>query len=123
MLTFEHHPILSRQYLDELTDVVVPLVKNSLGDRALRVLEMPLDQRMQLLYLIVVPDRTQLDHSRIAARCERAVFVKHVGHTAAHSGGEVTPGLAEHDNQPARHVLASVIADSLDNRMRTAVAH
>src|SRR6266481_2399936 len=38
MLPLEHHPILSRQYSDELLGVVVPLVEDSPRDLALRVL-------------------------------------------------------------------------------------
>src|SRR5271163_603310 len=123
MLPFEHHPVLSRQYLDELLSIVVPLVEDSLRDLALRVLAVPCDQRVQLLELVVVVNRAQLDHPGIAARRERAVFVEHVRHTSAHSGREVAASLAEHHDQPARHILAAVIADSLYHRMRAAVAH
>ncbi len=52
-----------------------------------------------------------------------AVLIEHVGHAAAHPGGEVASGLAEHDDQSARHVLAAVIADAFDDRVRAAVAH
>src|SRR5277367_6635745 len=85
MLPFEHHPVLSRQYLDELLSIVVPLVEDSLRDLALRVLAVPCDQRVQLLELVVVVNRAQLDHPGIAARRERAVFVEHVCHASAHS--------------------------------------
>src|SRR5208282_3661050 len=123
MLPFEHHPILSRQYSYKLRSVVVPLVEDPPRDRALRVLQVPHDQRMQLLEFVAIADRTQLDHPGVAARRERAVFVKHVRHTAAHAGREVTAGLAQNHDQAARHVLASMVADSLDDRVRAAVTH
>src|ERR1700691_4751630 len=123
MLPFEHHPILSRQYSYKLLRVLFPLAEDSPRDVALGVLSVPHYQRVQLLEFVLVADWTQLDHSRIAARCERAVFVEHVRDAAAHAGCEVASGLAEHHDQPARHVLASVVADALDDRMRTAVAH
>ena len=36
---------------------------------------------------------------------------------------EVAPGRAEHDDAPAGHVLAAVVADALDDRGRAGVAH
>src|SRR5208282_4647411 len=123
MLPFEHHPVLSRQYPYKLRSVVVPLVEDPPRDRALRVLQVPHDQRMQLLEFVAIADRTQLDHPGVAARWERAVFVKHVRHTAAHAGREVTAGLAQNHDQAARHVLASMVADALDDRVRAAVTH
>src|SRR5229473_3452441 len=65
----------------------------------------------------------KLDHSHVASRREAAVVVEHVGDSAAHSGGEVAPSLAEHDDQPARHVLASMVADTFDHGRGAAVAH
>src|SRR5208337_1085491 len=123
MLPLEHHPILSRQYFDKLLGIVVPLVEDSPRDRALLVLLMPHDQRVQLLELVLVDDRPQLDHAGIAARSERTIFVKYVCHSPAHAGREVTAGLAEHHDQAARHVLASMVADALDDRVRAAVAY
>ncbi len=54
---------------------------------------------------------------------EVAVLVEHVGDAAAHAGGEVAPGRAEHDHAPAGHVLAAVVADALDDRAGAGVAH
>ena len=36
---------------------------------------------------------------------------------------EVAPGRPEHDDAPAGHVLAAVVADALDDRGRAGVAH
>ena len=60
--------------------------------------------------------------AEVAAAREVAVRVEHVGDAAAHAGGEVAAGPAEHDDAPAGHVLAAVIADALDHRERAAVA-
>ena len=49
--------------------------------------------------------------------------VEHVGDAAAHAGSEVAAGRAEHDDAPAGHVLAAVIADAFDDRQGAAVAH
>ena len=60
--------------------------------------------------------------SRLQRRGEAAVVVEHVGDAAAHAGGEVAPGPAEHDDAPAGHVLAAVVADALDDHRGAAVA-
>ena len=51
----------------------------------------------------------------VAAARELAVVVEHVGDAAAHARREVPPGPAEHDDAPAGHVFAAVIADALDD--------
>ena len=50
-------------------------------------------------------------------------LVEHVGDAAAHAGGEVAPGRAEHDDAAAGHVLAAVVADALDDGAGARVAH
>ena len=40
-----------------------------------------------------------------------------------HAGGEISPGLAQHDHQALGHVLAAVIAHAFDHRRRAGVAH
>ena len=54
---------------------------------------------------------------------ERAVLVEDVRDAAAHAGGEVAAGRAEHDDDAAGHVLAAVVADALDDGRRAGVAH
>src|SRR5260370_12640530 len=123
MLPFEYHPILSRQYFYKLLCIVVPLVEDLSRDCALGVLLMPHDQRMQLLQFVMVAHGSQFDHSWIAARGERTVFVEHVRDAAAHTRREVAAGLAEDHDQAARHVLASVIANPADASRRAAISH
>src|SRR5258708_26734686 len=122
MLSFEHHAILSRQYSDELRRACFPLIDDSPRDRALGVLEVAHDQRVQLLQLVGVIDRSQLDHPEVASRWERTIFVEHVGDPAAHAGCDVASCFTEPCDQAAGHVFASMIADSLAHRMRAAVA-
>src|SRR6185312_13415615 len=52
---------------------------------------------------------------------EDARLVQDVCETAAHPGSEVAPRPAKDDDAAARHVLAAVVADTLDNRNRAAV--
>ena len=72
---------------------------------------------------IVGVERVEIDHAGIEAALEVAPRIKHVRDAAAHARREVAPGLAEHDHAPAGHVLAPVIADPLDDRVRAAVPH
>ena len=61
--------------------------------------------------------------SGLQRRRKSSVLVVDVGDAAAHAGGEVAPGRAEHDDAAAGHVLAAVVADALDDRVRARVAH
>src|SRR5439155_7002754 len=65
----------------------------------------------------------EADHAHVAALGKAAVFVQHVCHAAAHAGGEVAAGPAEHDHAPARHVLAAMVAHALHHGPRAGVAH
>ena len=48
--------------------------------------------------------------------------VQHVGHAAGHAGTEVAAGATDDERLAAGHVLAAVVADSLDHRGGTGVA-
>ncbi len=65
----------------------------------------------------------EADHAHVAALGELAVLVEHVGDAAAHARREVASGRAEHDDAPAGHVLAAVVADALDDRPGAGVAN
>src|SRR5713101_10193321 len=73
--------------------------------------------------VVLVGDRLELDHGEVAAPRERAVLVQDIGDAAAHAGGEIAAGLAEHDDRAAGHVLAAMRADALDDRERARIAH
>ena len=53
---------------------------------------------------------------------EGLLGIEDVGDPTAHAGREVAAGLAEHDHGALGHVLAAVIAHSLDDRSHAAVA-
>jgi hypothetical protein len=72
---------------------------------------------------IVRVERVEIDHAWIEATLEVPRRIKHVRDAAAHACRKVPPGPAEHDHPPAGHVLAPVIADPLDDRVRAAVPH
>src|SRR3990172_3779921 len=60
---------------------------------------------------------------RGAGRREGPVGVEHVGDPAAHAGREVPARRAEHDDAAAGHVLAAMVADTLDDGVRPGVAN
>ena len=64
-------------------------------------------------------------HARAVAATLRELpgLVVDVGDAAAHAGGEVAARRPEHDDAPAGHVLAAVVPDALDHRVRAGVAH
>ena len=90
--------------------------------RRARPLEVLGDERLDRRGVALL-DRVEADELRVAARREGAVVVEDVGDAAAHPGGEVAPRPAEHDHDAARHVLAAVVADALDDGRRARVAH
>src|SRR6185437_14800413 len=55
-------------------------------------------------------------------RLEASRGVVDVGHPAAHAGGEVAAGIAQHHDHAAGHVFAAVVAEALHHRHGAGVA-
>lgn len=70
--------------------------------------------------LVVGSQRQEVDHLAVD---EIGVEVEDVGDAAGHAGREVATGPTEHDGRATRHVLAAVVTDALDDRVRAGVAH
>src|ERR1700751_5162615 len=70
---------------------------------------MPHQLGMDLSDLTVLIEHLQFDPSHVALAGEAAIFIKHIGQATTHPGSEITSRLAEHNDQPARHVLASMV--------------
>src|SRR5882672_9727432 len=64
----------------------------------------------------------KLDHRHVAELWKSALLIEHIGDPARHAGGKIAPGLAKHDHDATRHVLATVVAGTLDHRDSTGVA-
>src|SRR4029078_9291591 len=77
----------------------------------------------QCFALAQVGDGNEVDHRQIALLPEQIELVEHERKSAAHASAEVSSCFAEKDDGAASHILAAVIADTFDNRDRTAVAH
>ena len=120
----QHALVVGRHHLHELRHQVLPVVEDAAapagcrcGARGSRSGRRPARSR----------DSSTSDSSSTISRLQRsrnaALAVEHVGDAAAHAGGEVAAGRAEHHHHAAGHVLAAVVADALDDRVRAAVAH
>ena len=83
---------------------------------------MLLDERFDVV-IVSVKQGLEVNQTWVAAIPKRAVLVQDVGDAAAHAGGEIASGGAEHHHAPAGHVFAAVIAHAFDHRVGTAVAH
>src|SRR5919202_4320238 len=59
----------------------------------------------------------------VDATGELVLGVPHVGPPAGHARAEVAAGPAEHDDQPAGHVLAAMVAYAFDDGGRPTVAN
>ena len=77
-------------------------------------LDMLGEQRLDGL-LVGAVERLEADELGVAPLHELRVVVQHVGDPAAHPGREVAAGRPDHDDAAAGHVLAPVVADSLDD--------
>src|SRR5207237_7868337 len=68
-------------------------------------------------------NRMEFDHTHVSFALEGTILVEYVSQASAHPGGEVAPGFAKDDHQPASHVLASMVSDTFDYRGGAAVAY
>ena len=84
---------------------------------------MALDHPAHNAYLRRVLELLEPDHLRIySGRRNRPGVVEHVGDATGHAGGEIAAGRAQHDDPPAGHVFAAMVADAFDHRVDAAVA-
>ena len=113
--------VVVRHHLDEPVERGLPVVEEAHGHLRAGALAVLVDQprSSSLSSGVMASKPTSSVLQRVA---EAAVGVVHVGDAAAHAGGEVEPGRAEHDHAAAGHVLAAVVAHALDHRDGARVA-
>src|SRR3954452_12890004 len=119
----EHALVVGREDLDELLAQRVPLVQHAPPDRRVRAAHVLGDEVPDLDLFALVEGLDLVEHRRVDPPAEGAVLVEDERQAAAHAGGEVAPGRAEHDDAPAGHVLAAMVADPLDEGVGARVAH
>src|SRR5215210_3332490 len=84
--------------------------------------EMPLHERAQLVSVRLIGHRLEQDRLAVDLAGELALRIIDERGAVGHARAEVGAGRAENDNQAAGHVLATVVANALDNRRGAAVA-
>ena len=84
-----------------------PRIEHALADRAAGQLDVTRDQVANQRDLVRLIEPLEIDHVDVAVERERAVGIEHVGDAAAHAGGEVAAGAAEHDRRGRRSCTRS----------------
>src|SRR5204863_9593164 len=103
---------------DDLHEAIrVPVVEQLSGDPRTGALRVLLEQRAQLVG-IVVGEALEADELRVAAPGEEPVLVEDVRDAAAPAGGEVAARRPDHAHTAAGLVLAAVVADAFDDGRR-----
>ena len=120
-----HHALeFVREHFHELRQHRVPVLENAFGERAAGRIEMPVDRGVQNMLIVRVEHLFQIDRSLIATVLnELARFIQHISDAARHSGGEIPPRFAKHDDEPVGHVFAAVIAQPFHHRGRAGIPH
>ena len=114
----EHRLVVARHHLGEPRRRCGPVLEQRAADGGAGVLHVPLDEHLQQVDVLAV-ERLEVDHLGVDPLL---VQVEDVRRAAAHAGREVAADATEHDHLPARHVLAAVVADALDDGGGAAVA-
>jgi hypothetical protein len=90
------------------------------GDGAIRQCEVRLQQASEMALLFIL----ELMHlHKFQIENLLRLPAQDVGESSGHPGAEVQSHWAEHGNNSASHVLASVLPDSFDDRYRAAIAY
>src|SRR5262245_53487691 len=84
---------------------------------------MATDEIAYKLFFLLVFDRLQIDHLKIASLGKVTVFIEDVCDSAAHACCKITSCSAKDHNTPAGHVFATVIADTFHNSDGSAVTN
>src|SRR5579859_2393691 len=100
---------------------LVPAEEQLVGAAAAGLRQVQQQQGLHQLLILRI-QRTEGDELRVAAPAEGVVQVEDIGQAAGHAGREVAPGGAEHQDDPAGHILAAVVAHALDHGEGAAVA-
>src|SRR5262249_51529418 len=117
----QHTLVIARHHLDEFRHHLVPVAQHARTETAAGVIDVLTDERQHRLDIVSIVEWFEIDHLVSAQPLESPGGVEDVRDAAAHAGGEVPPGRAEDDDAPARHVLATVIADAFDDGKGAAV--
>ena len=119
----QHSLELVREDLDEARGHIVPVVENPLGTAAGRQLQVRQQEISDDYHIRLVEQGLQIDGIEITPLLGKvSALVEDISGTAAHSSSEISAAGAEHQNDAVGHVLAAVVADTLNDRGRSGVA-
>src|SRR5665213_153112 len=110
----------------EMADVGAQIVDDLIAPDAGGFGHVQTDQLFEMLHIVqhaLVGEAVNVDELVVVAIDEAALHVEHVGKAAGEAGAEVQAGAAQNTDHAAGHVLAAVIAGTLDDRDRARVAH
>src|SRR5271165_4387268 len=68
-------------------------------------------------------DGFELDLAVVAKARRAALRVPDIGDAARHAGGEIAAGITDHDDDPAGHIFAAMVAGAFDDGDGTRIAH
>jgi hypothetical protein len=115
--------VVGGQNLDETGQSAVEIKQDAGGELRAGVVVVILDQTAQESNLMRVLNAAKLDHLLVDLALEVLVDVENVGNTTRHTGGEVATSAAEAENTTTSHVLATVVAHTLNDGGDTRVTH
>ena len=100
---------------------MVPVVEHGAGQLRTRVEVVLTNEFVQFFARHAIFHQIDLHHVHITEVVEVVVLVPDIGHTTAHTGGEVSSCLTKHNHPTACHVLAAVVACAFQYRNGTGV--
>ena len=121
---FQHALVVTREDLEELRQLGIPVGEQVLATRRAGELDMLFDFRLHIgdVRITALDEAVEVDHVLVEAFFEKSVEVVDIGHAARHACSEVASGRAENDHLSARHVFAAVVAHAFDDGFDARVA-
>src|SRR5260370_23969724 len=119
------HPLeLMRVDLDKPRQRLLPVFEDPLGAAAAGQFHMSRQEIADELHVRLIEQRLKIDRLKIAAFFgELSLLVEDVTNSTAHARRKIPAAGAKHYHQSIRHVLAPVVADSLDHGGRPGIAN
>mmetsp|Transcript_23427 Transcript_23427/g.67264 ORF Transcript_23427/g.67264 Transcript_23427/m.67264 type:complete len:944 (+) Transcript_23427:2462-5293(+) len=115
---------VGRVDFDEVRHLGVVVVEDPGRHRRARLLAVITQHLPHLIVVnVLLTHREEFDHLHVALDGELLVGVVDISDAAAHAGGEVDARGPQDHHPAASHVLAPVVAHTLNHRRRTRVAH
>src|SRR5208283_1436017 len=120
----QHTFVFVREDLDEFRKCGFPILQHPLRLAAGREFEVSGNEPVQRLDILGRRDGLEVHAFAIAQEGRKiAGIVEDIGDAAGHSRGKVPPRASQHHDQTLGHVLATVVADALNDRGGAGIAY